>query len=181
MGASEKQKLETATFGGGCFWCIEPIFERLRGVANVLSGYSGGNTDRINYYLVSTGKTGHAEVIQIEFDPSIISYSTLLDIFFDFHDPTTPDQQGPDIGSEYRSIILYHSDQQKKVALQKLEEKEKDYTDKIITEIAPFEKFYTAEEYHQNFFDKNPDQFYCQVNIKPKITKLETKYKHLLK
>ncbi len=181
MGSEDKKQKEIATLGGGCFWCIETLFEKLKGVTSVTSGYSGGSADQANYYSVSTGNTGHAEVIQIEFEPDLISYSTILDIFFDFHDPTTLNQQGPDIGPQYRSIILYHNNKQLETANRKIGELQNDHSSQIVTEVKPFKKFFEAEEYHQKYFDKNPNQFYCQVNIKPKIEKLESKYSKLLK
>ncbi len=174
--------METATFGGGCFWCTEAVFKRLRGVKEVVSGYSGGNRPaggkKPSYEQVSTGITGHAEAVQITFDPSVISFSKLLDVFFATHDPTTMNQQGADIGTQYRSVIFYHTSGQHQEAIatiKELEEKQV-FTNKIVTQLLPFQTFYTAEEYHQNYFDTNPLQPYCQIVITPKIRKLLEKY-----
>jgi len=167
-------ELETATLAGGCFWCTEAIFKRLKGVEAVVSGYSGGNFDKPNYEQVSSGQTGHAEAIQIRFDPKIISFEHLLDIFWATHDPTTLNKQGADEGTQYRSSIFYHSQEQKKLAEQskkKMEDSGK--VTRIVTEIVPFEKFFTAEEYHQDFYDtyKGANQ-YCSIVIDPKVKKL---------
>lgn len=166
--------METATFAGGCFWCTEAIFKRLKGVADVVSGYSGGIIDDPSYSIVSSGTSGHAEAVQIHYDPKIIAYSTLLDIFWATHNPTTLNQQGADIGPQYRSAILYHNDAQKEEAenSKKNLEKSEKYSNPIVTEIVPFKKFYTAEEYHQNYYDANPTYPYCSVVIDPKIKKL---------
>lgn len=170
--------MEIATFGGGCFWCTEAIFKRLRGVGEVVSGYAGGRRENPSYEQVSTGSTGHAEVVQIEFDPSIISYKKLLEIFFHLHDPTTLNRQGNDIGEQYRSVIFYHSESQKEDALTVRDEIADSgaYSSAIVTEIVPFEKFYTAEEYHQNYYDSNKEQGYCSYIIAPKIQKLLKEY-----
>lgn len=156
-------KSETAYFGGGCFWCTEAIFQKLRGVNAVTSGYAGGSLKEPDYETVSLGKTGHAEVIQIIFDPMIISYSVLLDVFFHTHDPTTINQQGNDYGTQYRSIILYATEKQKQKAedmIKKLQENH-EFIRTIVTEIKKFEVFYSAEAYHKNYYDKNQDQLYC--------------------
>lgn len=174
---------ELATFASGCFWCTEAIFQRLKGVLNVTSGYSGGDMDNPSYSKVSSGSTGHAEAVQIEFDPSIISYETLLDIFWHTHNPTTLNQQGADVGTQYRSVIFYHNKKQKKLAEEsrkKLED-EKVYQDAIVTEIVSFEKFYKAEDYHQNYYNSNPGQPYCSLVIDPKVQKLLEKYHDLIK
>ena len=174
---------ELATFAGGCFWCTETIFKELKGVEKVVSGYSGGKTKDPNYYEVSEGTTGHAESIQIAFDPKIIAYEQLLEVFFFTHNPTTPDRQGNDIGSQYRSVIIYHDEEQKKSA-EKIKQKiaeEKIYDGKIVTEIIPFMAFYPAEEYHQNYMEKNPDQPYCQFVINPKLSKFRQKFSSFLK
>ncbi len=167
--------LETATFAGGCFWCTEAIFNKLKGVDEVISGYSGGRVNTPTYEEVSSGNTGHAEAIQVKFDPLIISYEKLVEIFFKLHDPTTLNRQGADVGEQYRSVIFYHSDEQKKIAervLRKLEE-EKVYEDPIVTEIAKFSNFYKAEDYHQNYYEKNRNtNAYCRIVIDPKIAKL---------
>lgn len=175
--------LETATFGGGCFWCTEAIFKRLKGVEGVVSGYAGGTRKDPTYEQVSTGVTGHAEVVQIDFDPSIVSYKILLEIFFHLHDPTTLNRQGADEGSQYRSVIFYHSDLQRDEAELMRDEvaDSGEYIDPIVTQIVPFEHFYTAEEYHQNFYDTNPNQGYCSYIVSPKLKKLLSKYSQFVK
>ena len=173
-----EQQLEVATFGGGCFWCTEAIFKRIKGVEEVVSGYSGGQRENPSYEQVSSEATGHAEAVQVEFDPSIISYAKLLDIFFNLHDPTTVNQQGNDIGTQYRSVIFYHTEEQREIA-EKVRDEIADsglYHEPIVTEIVPFEKFYTAEEYHQNYYDSNQNQGYCSYIITPKIKKLLKEY-----
>ena len=179
----EKTILQKATFGGGCFWCTETIFKQLKGVENVVSGYAGGKLKHPNYSEVSEGNTGHAESIQITFDPKVISYEKLLEVFFLTHNPTTPDRQGNDIGSQYRSVIFYHNEEQKKLAEEvKLRvEAEKIYTAPIVTEITTYTAFYPAESYHQNYYEKNPDQPYCQLVISPKLVKFREKFSKLLK
>jgi peptide-methionine (S)-S-oxide reductase len=174
-------KSELATFGGGCFWCTEAVFKRVMGVSEVVSGYSGGARENPSYDQVSTGATGHAEAVQISFDPATISYDTLLDIFFAVHDPTTLNRQGADAGTQYRSVIFYHTDEQKAQADKKMQEKAGKFSDPIVTEVLPFEKFYTAEEYHQNYYDANPLAPYCSVVIAPKVRKLLEKYGTLVK
>lgn len=166
--------MENATFSAGCFWCTEAIFKRLKGVISVKPGYSGGEVNNPNYESVSTGKTGYAESIQIEFDPSLIPYSKLLEVFWRTHDPTTKNRQGNDIGSQYRSIIFYHNNQQEDEAERSKKEIEnmKLYRDKIVTEILPYSNFYPAEEYHQEYYDKNRELPYCTFVIDPKIEKL---------
>ncbi|MBI2074719.1 MAG: peptide-methionine (S)-S-oxide reductase MsrA [Candidatus Levybacteria bacterium] len=179
-----KHKLETATFAGGCFWCTEAIFKRLKGVSEVVSGYAGGTMENPSYEQVSTGKTGFAEAIQIKFNPDSISYNKLLEIFWATHDPTTLNRQGGDIGTQYRSVIFYHNNGQKKEAeSSKIEiEKSDGYSDKIVTEIKPFRNFYNAEDYHQNYYERykniNP---YCLVVIDPKIQKLLNKFNEEVK
>ena len=169
-------KRELATFGGGCFWCTEAVFEKLPGVFAVVSGYSGGETPNPNYKQICTGTTGHAEVIQIEFDPAKISYDTLLETFWQAHDPTTLNRQGADRGTQYRSIILYHSPEQHAAALRsKALANARDFGGRITTEIVPLKKFFPAEDYHQDYFRKNPSQPYCQAVIVPKLFKLEKK------
>ena len=169
-----------ATFAGGCFWCTEAIFRRVKGVVSAISGYSGGEMDNPDYDTVSEGGSGHAEAIQIEFDPKVISYEKLAEIFFHLHDPTTLNQQGNDIGTQYRSIIFYHNVEQKKIAEQVRDQIEKEhiYQKPIITEIVPFENFYKAEDYHQNFYNNNPEYGYCRVIIDPKIRKLLREFKN---
>jgi len=179
MNPSQKDmNLQTATFAGGCFWCTEAIFKRLKGVMSVTPGYSGGKTSDPHYDEVSSGSTGHAEAIQIEFDPSVIPYQRLLEIFWHTHNPTTLNQQGNDMGTQYRSMILYHSDQQKEAAEKSKEDLEKSgqYKDPIVTDIQPFEKFYTAEEYHKDYYDRNQDAPYCTFVIDTKIKKLLSLY-----
>jgi peptide-methionine (S)-S-oxide reductase len=173
-GATPKHEL--ATFGGGCFWCTEAVFEKLPGVVAVVSGYSGGQTPNPTYKEICTGETGHAEVIQIEFDPAKISYDALLDAFWQAHDPTTLNRQGADRGTQYRSIILYHSPEQHAAALRSKElANAREFNGKITTEIVPLKKFFPAEDYHQDYFRKNPNQPYCQAVIAPKLFKLEKK------
>lgn len=167
--------LETAVFGNGCFWCTEAVFQRVRGVHSVVSGYAGGHVENPTYRQVTTGTTGHAEVIQIKYDPNEVDYDKLLQIFFRTHDPTTLNRQGNDIGPQYRSIILYSSEEQKSIAedvKQRLGEAEI-WPDPIVTEITPLGIFYEAEEYHQNYFNRNSEQAYCQVVIVPKLEKFE--------
>lgn len=177
------QKTDTATFGGGCFWCTEAIFERVAGVISATAGYSGGETENPTYKQVCTGVTGHAEVIQITFNPEIISFYELLEIFFKTHDPTTLNQQGADRGTQYRSVVLYHNEQQKKQTREIIQElnEAKIWRNPIVTQVVPFEKFYCAENYHQEYFDNNANQMYCQMVIVPKIDKLEKIFKSKLK
>lgn len=180
---STPSQLERATFAAGCFWCTEAIYTRVKGVETVTSGYAGGSMDDPTYDKVSTGTTGHAEAIQLSFDPASISYETLLEIFFATHDPTTKNQQGADIGTQYRSVIFYHSDRQKKQAEEMIKKlaAEGSYKDPIVTEVIPFEKFFTAEEYHQQFYTKNQSYPYCTVVINPKLTKLLEKFRKHVK
>jgi peptide-methionine (S)-S-oxide reductase len=172
------QDRELATFGGGCFWCTEAVFEQIRGVHDVVSGYAGGHVPNPTYGQVCGKQTGHAEVVQISFDPREITYRELLEIFFTTHDPTTRDRQGADVGPQYRSIILHHSDDQKRVAEEVLHEMEQRglWSGPIVTEIAPLETFYLAESEHQDFYRRNPDQGYCRVVIAPKVAKLRSQY-----
>ncbi|MEX0617201.1 MAG: peptide-methionine (S)-S-oxide reductase MsrA [Candidatus Woykebacteria bacterium] len=165
--------METTTLAAGCFWCTEAIFKRLKGVESVVSGYSGGDMENPSYHRVSEGTTGHAEAIQIKFDPKIISYEKLLEVFFKLHDPTSKNQQGADIGTQYRSMVFYHDEGQRKVAEKVKEDlNSKAYQGKIVTEIAPFKNFFPAEGYHQEYYEKNRTAGYCTVVIDPKITKL---------
>ncbi|MFZ1279652.1 MAG: peptide-methionine (S)-S-oxide reductase MsrA, partial [Ignavibacteriaceae bacterium] len=175
--------LETATFGSGCFWCTEAIFERVNGVIAVVSGYSGGTVEDPSYKEVCDGTTGHAECTQITFDSSVISYDELLEIFWKTHDPTTLNKQGNDVGTQYRSVIFYHNDAQKQKAefyKNKLIE-EKIWDKPIVTEITKFDKFYPAEDYHQEYYDNNPNQGYCSFVITPKVEKFEKIFKDKLK
>jgi len=177
------QSLETATLAGGCFWCLEAIFKRLKGVTSVTAGYSGGRQPNPSYEVVSTGLSGHAEAIQIRFDPKIIPFEQLLDVFFHLLDPTTLNQQGPDIGTQYCSVIFYHDDGQKQTAQKVVEEiqKSKMYPNPVVTEIVPYTSFYAAEDYHQNFYDNNRNYGYCQIIIDPKIQKLSKDFKEITK
>ena len=169
---------EVATLGGGCFWCLDAVYRQLRGVVKVESGYAGGTKPNPTYSDVCSGQTGHAEVVQITFDPSLIAYRDLLDVFFTIHDPTTKDRQGGDIGSQYRSIILTQSDDQARVAREAVAEveAEKLYDDPIVTEIEPLTTFYSAERYHQDYFADNARQPYCQAVIAPKVAKFRQKF-----
>ena len=175
-------KSETATLANGCFWCSEAIFKRLKGVKSVVPGYSGGIVKDPSYDQVCTGKTGHAESIQIEFDPEVISYEKILDIFWHTHDPTTLNRQGNDVGPQYRSAIFYHSQEQKKIAEKLKEELEKEGVFKapIVTEISPFRNFYVAEDYHKNYYENNQDVPYCNFVISPKVRKLLMKYGNVI-
>ena len=170
--------METATLAGGCFWCTEAIFKRLKGIESVTSGYSGGTIENPSYEQVSSGTTGHAEAIQIELDPKIIPFEKILDVFMSTHNPTTLNSQGNDIGTQYRSVIFYHDQKQKQTAEQSKYDLEKEavYEDKIVTEIVPFSNFYPAEHYHKDYYDKNKDEGYCTFVINPKIQKLMQKY-----
>lgn len=168
---------ELATLGGGCFWCTEALFQMLPGVKTVVSGYAGGHTENPTYKQICQGDTGHAEVIQIEFDPRKVSYETILATFWEAHDPTTLNRQGADVGTQYRSIILYHSQAQKAAAEKSKAAAQKDFSQPIVTEIVPLKKFYPGEDYHQNYYRNNPNQGYCRVVIQPKVEKFEQKLK----
>jgi peptide-methionine (S)-S-oxide reductase len=175
--------METATLAGGCFWCLEAVFEQLRGVKKVESGYSGGHVPHPTYEAVCTGTTGHAEVTQVTFDPVVISYRDLLGVFFSLHDPTTLNRQGGDVGTQYRSAIFYHDDAQKRAAEETIKELEAEHVfdDPIVTKIEPLEAFYPAEEYHREYYRRNPNQGYCRAVIAPKVAKLRSKYLEKLK
>jgi peptide-methionine (S)-S-oxide reductase len=179
----ETKQLEVATFASGCFWCTEAVFDQVRGVVKVESGYSGGTIPNPGYQDVCTGDTGHAESIQVTFDPKQVSYNDLLHIFFTTHDPTTLNRQGADVGTQYRSAIFYHNPEQEKVARQVIQELEKNKVWKkpIVTELTPFKEFYKAEDYHQQYYENNRTQPYCQVVIEPKIAKLRQHYFEKLK
>ena len=164
---------QLATVGGGCFWCLEAVFERIDGIKSVTSGYAGGSTVNPTYKEVCSGTTGHAEVIQIEFDPTRISYEKILDLFWEAHDPTTPNRQGPDTGTQYRSIILCHDDAQTAAAEKSKQSAAAHFGDPIVTEIVPLKKFYAAEAYHQDYFRNNPNSSYCVLVINPKLKKLD--------
>ena len=174
---------EIATLGAGCFWCVEAIFERVNGVEEVLSGYSGGKIANPTYREVSSGLTGHAEVVQVKFNPSVISYAKILEIFFKTHNPTMLNRQGADVGTQYRSVIFYHTDEQKSVAedVKNMLSRAAIWNDPIVTEISPFTKFYKAEDYHQNYLENNTKQPYCQMVILPKIDKFEKLFEDYLK
>jgi len=179
----QNRDLEIATLGAGCFWCIEAVFERVKGVESVVSGYSGGNIENPSYREVTSGLTGHAEVAQVKFDPEIITFTEILEIFWKTHDPTTLNRQGADVGSQYRSAIFYHDANQKMIA-----ETYKDklnavgaFRDPIVTEVVPFEVFYVAEDYHQEYYELNSNQPYCQYVIAPKLEKLEAVFADKLK
>jgi peptide-methionine (S)-S-oxide reductase len=170
-------KTELATFGGGCFWCTEAIFQMLPGVKSVTSGYAGGTADNPTYKEVCAGNTGHAEVIQIEYDPAVVSYQKLLATFWEAHDPTTLNRQGNDSGTQYRSIILYRTEAEKAAAEKSKTEAQKHFSRPIVTEIVPLKKFFKAEGYHQDYYRSNSDQPYCRLIIRPKVEKFEKKLK----
>jgi peptide-methionine (S)-S-oxide reductase len=171
--------MEITTLGSGCFWCTEAVYQQLKGVETVVSGYSGGQLENPSYEQVTTGRTGHVEVCQIQFDSEQISYEDILEVFFGTHDPTTLNRQGNDVGTQYRSAIFYHSEEQRKIAERVKNELGEGGTWKnpIVTEIVPFEKFYKAEDYHQNYYKNNPNQGYCQLVIAPKLKKFEKVFK----
>ena len=179
----DNSKYQVATFGEGCFWCSEAVFQRLKGVVKVESGYSGGYVPNPTYEAVCTGKTGHAEVIQVTYDPSIISYTQLLRVFWNTHDPTTLNRQGNDLGTQYRSIILYHDEEQKELAERYKHELDsaKVWNEPVVTEIVPFKKFYKAEDYHQNYYNQHGNQPYCSFVITPKVEKFEKVFADMLK
>ncbi|SHH68920.1 peptide-methionine (S)-S-oxide reductase MsrA [Halobaculum gomorrense] len=172
---------ETATVGGGCFWCTEAAFKQLDGVRVVTSGYAGGHVENPTYEAVCREETGHAEVVRVEYDPTAITYADLLGVFFTVHDPTTLNRQGPDVGSQYRSIVLYENDEQRETVERFVDEldAESAYDDEIVTEIEPLEAFYEAEEYHQDYYEKNPADQYCTFNAEPKIRKVREKFADL--
>lgn len=177
-GTPENGSLQTATLGGGCFWCVEAVMQPLRGVRRLVSGYAGGRVPNPTYREVCSGRTGHAEVVQVTFDPAEIPYRDLLRLFFATHDPTTPNRQGADVGTQYRSIILYHDDAQRQAAEEVIAELEAKaiFEDPIVTEVKPLEAFYEAEEHHQDYFRRNPLQPYCQAVIAPKVAKLRREH-----
>jgi peptide-methionine (S)-S-oxide reductase len=184
MGESVKKgNLEFATFGGGCFWCVEAIFERVNGVQSVRSGYSGGHVENPTYKQVTSGETGHAEVVQIQYDPAVIGFTALLEVFFKTHDPTTLNRQGADVGTQYRSTVLFHDEDQRLQAENVIRELDQAgiWNDPIVTRIEPFTVFYSAEGYHQEYYENNPNQGYCRVVIQPKVEKFEKVFKDILK
>ena len=180
---NEQKTLEVATLGGGCFWCLEAVYVELRGVEKVVSGYAGGHVKHPTYREVCSGATGHAEVVQVSFDPAVISYADILRVFFTIHDPTTLNRQGADVGTQYRSAIYYHDAAQKEAALAVMDEvtQQRLWPNPLVTELAPLETFYTAEEYHQDYFARNSLQPYCQVVIAPKVAKFRKHYFQRLK
>lgn len=181
MTRSGENGLQSIVLGGGCFWCLEAAYQMVKGVNKVTSGYAGGHWPDPTYERVTSGTTGHAEVVKVEFDPGQITLDTILDIFWTIHDPTTKDRQGHDIGTQYRSVILYSGDRQKRIAEASRDAAQDLVEDPIVTEIKPLDNFYAAEAYHQNYFRNNPEQGYCQVVINPKLTKLKAKHAPLLK
>ncbi len=172
---------EIATFGAGCFWCVEAVFQQLKGVERVVSGYAGGKVERPTYRQVCTGATGHAEAVQITFDPEVISYADLLEVFWRTHDPTTLNRQGADVGTQYRSAIFYHDDAQRATAEKSRRDAQDLWADPIVTEIVPFTNFYEAEDYHQDYYRTNPDQGYCRLVIDPKVRKFHKDFQAKLK
>jgi len=175
--------LHTATLAGGCFWCLEAVFDEIKGIHSVESGYTGGHMDNPSYRAVCNGDTGHAEVIQVHFDPNIVSYRDLLNVFFAIHDPTTLNRQGADTGTQYRSAIFYHDDEQKKIAEELIKDLNSQHIwDKpIVSEVAKLDKFYMAEDYHQEYFARNPYQPYCQAVVAPKVSKFRKHFLEMLK
>jgi peptide-methionine (S)-S-oxide reductase len=175
--------LQTATLAGGCFWCLEAVFDEVKGIHSVESGYAGGSKANPTYREVCSGLTGHAEVVQVTFDPSIVSYRDLLNVFFAIHDPTTLNRQGADVGTQYRSAIFYHDDDQKKTAEGLIKElnQQKIWDQPIVTEVAPLDKFYMAEDYHQEYFANNPYLPYCQAVVAPKVSKFRKHFLEMLK
>lgn len=180
---TDKDKREVAVLAGGCFWCLEAVFDQVTGVRDVVSGYAGGHNPNPTYEQVCSGTTGHAEVVQIAFDPEKISYEEILGIFFSIHDPTTLNRQGADVGTQYRSAIFYTSENQKAAAEAMIKEliEEKVWGKPVVTEVVPLDAFYPAEDYHQEYFARNPYQGYCQFVVAPKVSKFKKKYAHLLK
>lgn len=178
-----EQGTQVATLAGGCFWCLEAVYLELRGVEKVVSGYEGGAVADPSYSLVCTGTTGHAEVVEVTFDPSVISYRDLLDVFFTIHDPTTLNRQGADVGTQYRSAIFYHSPEQKAAAEEKIAEinASRDWEGPVVTQVIPAETFYPAEEYHQNYYARNPNQGYCAAVVGPKVAKARKAFYEKLK
>lgn len=172
---------ETAVLGGGCFWCIEPIYQEMKGVLQVESGYTGGKIANPTYEQICEGTTGHAEVIQLEFDPAVVSYREILEVFFTIHDPTTLNRQGNDMGTQYRSVVYYASPEQKETAQQVMAEMGNVWPAPLVTELSPVETFYKAESYHQNFYRENPEQGYCILIVKPKLAKFRQLFTDKLK
>lgn len=165
------KRQEVATLGGGCFWCLEAVYDEVQGVEQVISGYAGGKVDNPTYQQVSSGNTGHAEVVQLTYDPDVISFREILEIFFVIHNPTTLNRQGADVGTQYRSAIFYHDEEQKQTAKEVMAEVAEAWDDPLVTELSPVPAFYPAEDYHQDYYENNPAQPYCQVVIRPKLAK----------
>jgi peptide-methionine (S)-S-oxide reductase len=180
---STEQSRELATLGGGCFWCLEAVYKELRGVARVVSGYAGGRVENPTYRQVCEGTTGHAEVVQLTFDPASVSYRELLEVFFTIHDPTTPNRQGGDVGTQYRSVVFYHDPAQRETAEQVTAELTAAgvWDAPIVTEVVPLETFYAAEDYHQDYFERNPFQPYCRAVVAPKVSKFRKHFLERLK
>ena len=172
--------MEKATFAGGCFWCIEAPFKRVEGVESVTSGYIGGETENPTYEEVCSGTTGHAEAVRVVYDPEVVTYRELLEVFFALHDPTTRDREGPDVGSQYRSAVFYHDDEQREAVEEYIKELKGDVYDGIVTEVSPAEEFYEAEEYHQDYYESNPNQPYCRAHIPPKLEKVRERFPELV-
>jgi peptide-methionine (S)-S-oxide reductase len=183
MAMTGRDEHETATLGGGCFWCLEAVYKELKGVESVVSGYAGGKVENPTYEQVCGGRTGHAEVVQITYDPKVVTFGDLLDVFFTIHDPTTKDRQGADVGPQYRSIILYHDDAQKAAAERAIAAvgEQKLWRAPLVTEVVPLETFYPAEAYHQDYFENNPGQGYCRAIIAPKVAKFRKEHLARLK
>ncbi|HLA06761.1 MAG TPA: peptide-methionine (S)-S-oxide reductase MsrA [Anaerolineales bacterium] len=177
------ENLQTATLAGGCFWCLEAVFDEVKGVQGVESGYAGGHVDNPSYRAVCNGGTGHAEVVQVHFDPNVVSYRDLLNVFFAIHDPTTLNRQGADVGTQYRSAIFYHDDEQKMIAGELIKDlnSQKIWDKPIVTEVAKLDQFYMAEDYHQEYFARNPYQPYCQAVVAPKVSKFRKHHLEMLK
>ncbi|WP_049923687.1 peptide-methionine (S)-S-oxide reductase MsrA [Halopiger djelfimassiliensis] len=172
--------VQHATFGGGCFWCTEAAMKELEGVESVTSGYAGGHVENPTYEEVCSGSTGHAEVVQVAYDPDSIAYDELLEVFFATHDPTQLNRQGPDVGTQYRSIVLYHDDDQRRQAAAYIDALDEEYDDDVVTELEPLETFYAAEDHHQDYFEKNPNDAYCRMHAQPKIEKVREKFQQKL-
>ncbi|QGN07136.1 peptide-methionine (S)-S-oxide reductase [Halorhabdus sp. CBA1104] len=172
--------MATATFGGGCFWCTEAAMKELDGIESVTSGYAGGHVENPTYREVCSGDTGHAEVVQVEYDSAVISYDELLEVFFATHDPTQLNRQGPDVGTQYRSIVLYHDDDQRELAAAYIEALDAEYDEEVVTELTELDEFYRAEEKHQDYFEKNPTDAYCQMHAAPKVEKVRERFQALV-
>ena len=183
MSTIENGREEIITLGGGCFWCLEAVFDEMRGVTDVLSGYAGGHVPNPTYRQVCSETTGHAEVVQVKFNPAEITLEELLSVFFTVHDPTTLNRQGADVGTQYRSVIFYHNEQQRETAVHLINELNEAHIwdNPIVTEVTPIDHFYVAEEYHQNYYVNNPGQGYCRVVVAPKVAKFRQKFNHLQK